>query len=82
MRDIVTDLPQLTVECWAPDSVEASNLARFCRGLLHAWPRDDLGRDVGRVSEVGGLAFFPDPLTDSPRYQFTVQVSLRGYAAT
>lgn len=81
-RDVVTDQPQLTVECWGTDSVQAGNLARFCRALMHAWPRDDQhGRDVGRVSEVGGLAAFPDPLSDQPRYQFTVQVAMRGYAA-
>jgi hypothetical protein len=35
---------------------------------------------VRRVSEVAGPQDFPDPVSESPRYQFTVQIDTRGAA--
>jgi hypothetical protein len=33
---------------------------------------------VRKVAEVGGLQAFPDPLSGTPRYQFTAQFQTRG----
>ena len=75
------DHPRVTVECWAADGPAAFALARLARALMWALPADEThGRDVRKVSEVGGPAFYPDPATTSPRYQFTVELHVRGSA--
>lgn len=77
-RDVVTDRPQVTVECWESSSVEASATARLCEGLLFSAAGSSVGGVwVRRVESVGGVQFFPDPDTNSPRYQFTVRLDVR-----
>ena len=76
-----TDTPTITVQCWDDDTVDASGLCRLTRALLWALPADAThGADIRKVVEVGGPAFFPDPATDLPRYQFSVQLNVRGAA--
>ena len=80
-ENIVTDRPQLTVECWAGSTVTASSLARSCHGLMHSAAGFTVGDVwVRRVEDVGGVQFFPDPDTAKPRYQFTVRWHVRGTA--
>lgn len=80
-ENVVTDRPQLTVECWAADTVTASDLARSCHGLMHSAAGFTVGTIwVRRVEDVGGVAFFPDPDTAKPRYQFSVRWYVRGTA--
>lgn len=75
----VTDTALLVAQCWDTDTIGASTLARLVRALLWALPADAThGADVRRVDEVGGLAFFPDPNTDLPRYQLSVEINIRG----
>lgn len=79
--NMVTDRPQLTVECWAGSTVDASELARVCQGLMHAAGGTSVGDIwVRKVEEVGGVQFLPDPDTNSPRYLFTVRWHVRGTA--
>lgn len=77
-RDLVTDSATILVECFADDGVTAADDAKIDRALLMASAR--LSKDVTRVTDVGGVVFLPDPDTNKPRYQFVVQLDLRGAA--
>ncbi|WP_193510481.1 hypothetical protein [Cryobacterium sp. BB736] len=77
-RDLVTDSPRLLVECFGPSTVAASDRAKITRALMLASAR--LTKKVTRATEGGGVAFLPDPDTNQPRYQFVVQLDLRGVA--
>ena len=76
-RSLAQEDAQITVQCWDADSPEASDLARIVRGLLWAMSINANGVVAHVPTEVGGPAFFPDPDTNLPRYQFTVIVRLR-----
>ena len=78
VRDIVTDSPLLLIECFAADTVTASELARVTRALMLASAR--LSAKVTRAVDGDGVSFLPDPTTNNPRYQFVVQLDLRGSA--
>lgn len=77
-RDLVTDSPRILVECFALDTVAASDLAKVARALLLAAAR--LSDGVTKATDGGDVAFLPDPDTNQPRYQFVVQLDLRGTA--
>jgi hypothetical protein len=80
-RDLVTDQPMVTVECWGEDEPSASDLARLCRALVWSWGGSAAaGAWIRAVREVGGVVSLPDPATALPRYQFTVQLDTRGEA--
>lgn len=69
----------LVFECWEADTVKASDLARLAKAYVHAMAGENVaGNWVYKVTEVGGLAYNPDPESDYPRYQFTVSLDLRG----
>ena len=71
--NLVQERPLLIIECWAPDSVAAFNLA------ADAWQVLDGAEDA----TVNGVTFGsmslaspinqPDPDTTNPRYTFTAQ---------
>ena len=68
----------ILVECWAPTEKAASALARTTYALLFALDGEDVdGRHVVGVTEVGGVVSFQDE-TGAPRYQFTVELLIRG----
>lgn len=77
-KNLVTDAPTILVECFADDTVTAEADARIDRALLLAAAR--LSDDVTKTTDVGGPSFLPDPDTNLPRYQFVVQLDLRGTA--
>lgn len=78
---LVSDNPMLTIECWSTDTVKASDLARRARAHVGAMAQTTInGAWVRSVREVGGPMSFPDPVTESPRYQFTVLLDVRGDA--
>lgn len=77
--NLVTDRPLVTVEAWATSTTAAENLASRARAYMGALAQSSHGEAwVRRVVEVVGLQSFPDPETESPRYQFTVQMDVRG----
>lgn len=81
-RNQVSHEAQVTVECWAPDSVKASDLARLCHALTGSMAGAIFsGVWVRAVRLVGGPTFFPDPDTSTPRYQFTARLDVRPAAA-
>ncbi|TKT03443.1 hypothetical protein [Streptomyces lasalocidi] len=75
------DSPLLAFECWGSTTVEASELCRLARAYVTAMAGEKVnGTWVYKVREVGGPAFFPDPDSDSPRYQFSVAIDMKGVA--
>ncbi|WP_157509584.1 hypothetical protein [Leifsonia sp. Root4] len=71
----VLDQPQITVDAWAANEVDAFELAAKCReALLNNASQMQLVRGA---TEVGGLHLNPDPGTNTPRYRFTVGLSVR-----
>ena len=79
-RNLMTDSPQLTFECWAATDADAAGLAGLVRAVVGAASSLPLplGAQCSRVQEVGGPVSFPDPDTALPRYHFTMSLELRG----
>lgn len=76
--DVASDVAQLTVECWAPDGVSASSIARTSYAhMLSASGSTAGGVFIRKAETVGGVQFFPDPDITKPRYQFTVRWHVR-----
>lgn len=80
-RDLVTDQSLVVVECWADVETVASDLGQLTRAHVYGLAQSDVDGDYVRsVREIGGLQRFPDPISESPRYQFTVQIDTKGVA--
>lgn len=79
-RDLVTASPSLMFECWAPLlASKACSLANLTSALVYSARGEMLsGLTVYQVTPFAGPAFVPDPVTDQPRYRFTVSVDVRG----
>lgn len=76
---LVVDTAVVTLEAWASTPAAAADLAEQCRSVIHAAEGtvvDDV--PVYRVDDVGAPSDLPDPLSDQPRYQFSVLVATRG----
>lgn len=83
-RDLVTDVAQVTVECYAKTGGQAANLAAVVRGLINAAERAGVMGEVPvyEVVEFSGPYLDPDP--DAPtlsRYSATYSIAVRGTAA-
>lgn len=75
------DSPVLVFECWGSTTIEASELARLARAYVDAMAGEKVnGVWVFKVREVGGPAYFPDPDSSLPRYQFSVAIDMKGVA--
>lgn len=66
VADHVVASSLLSVQCWAADSVAASQLAREAAAHLRAWAL--------YVARTSTPASFPDPATSLPRYVFTAEL--------
>ncbi|AYN56829.1 tail terminator [Arthrobacter phage Andrew] len=82
-RDLLVDVPQLTLTSWAAtsaDEIRASDIARRAHAHLRAAER--LGfMGATPVSEVAAFSLpynDPDPTTGRARYSATYGVSMRG----
>lgn len=77
----VADDALLTIESWAADPSDAHDLAQLARAHVHALRGQVVaGAAVYRTADAAGPQSLPDPLSDEPRYSFTVSVALRGAA--
>lgn len=74
---LVIALGELAIQCWGPDDVQASNLARLTESMVLDLHGNHSGVWVRNVSSMGGISYFPDPESTQPRYQFAVQVNVR-----
>lgn len=77
---IPTERAQITVECWADTEALAHDLAQVSRALVGALAGVVEGVMFYKVDEVAGPGHLPDPLSDQPRYIFTVLLTVRGEA--
>lgn len=77
---LVTDRPMVQVIVWGASWSAAHDLAAKVRRVVRSVQLIE-GNPVYRVREVGGLSRSPDPVDGAPRYQFTVEVSVRGFNA-
>jgi hypothetical protein len=78
-RNLVLSSRLVIVQCWDLDAVKASELAEWCYAILRSAQHDATAPDVRNVAIVSAPQSFPDPDTSTPRYQFTVQLDLRGH---
>lgn len=79
--NLTTSRRSVIVQCWDTDRVAAANLAESCFALMKALQGNQTrGAFVRKVTAVGAPVYFPDPLTELPRYQFTVSLDLAGRA--
>jgi hypothetical protein len=78
-RDRITDQPMVVFEAWAPDIGSAAELGAELQARVYALAQTahPLGW-VRAVREIGGLQSFPDPISKTPRYQFTAMFDTRG----
>lgn len=80
-RNVVTDEPQIGLDCWAPTEAAAHDLAQYCRAIVHRAVGTTIeGVFVSRVDEFGGPQNFPDPDSDQPRYVLSFVAAMRGTA--
>lgn len=80
-QNLVTDGAVLIIQAWSKDKATAHDLCMLARAHIHAMPGTTVGSTwVYKVTEVGGPGYLPDPDTNTPRYQFTVQLRTRGTA--
>lgn len=71
----IVDNPLITVEAWSLDSADAAELAEAARtALLHETAAIPL---VRRSTEITGPYWIPDPESKTPRYRFSVQLTVR-----
>lgn len=71
----VIDQPTVTVDAWAPRSAEAEDIARVAR---EAFLNDMLGLPlVAAVEEISGPYSVPDPDSGTPRFRFSVRLTVR-----
>ena len=80
-RDMVTESATIAVECWDAKPSDALSLAQEARAHIHALTGQTIsGLTVYRTQEFAGPAMLPDPVSELPRYVFTVSVDVRGTA--
>lgn len=78
----VVDGAQLTFDCWAATPPAAMDLAQLARKLVqHAVGTVQSGSPIHAVEEFAGPQDLPDPVSNTPRVSFTLQVQIRGLAA-
>lgn len=71
----VLDVPTVTVDVWAPSSVQAADLAEDARGaFLHHYTDMPL---VRAVEEITGPYSVPDPESGAARYRFSMRLTVR-----
>lgn len=71
--------PRVDIECWAAKWEDAADIARFMKALVYTMQNRT---PVRQVSDFLGLTPIRDPLSDQPRYLFTVELTMRGEAFT
>lgn len=77
---LVTESPMVQFIVWGGTWSSAFALAARVRRIVHSVTALE-GVPAYRVREVGGLSRSPDPVDGSPRYQFTVEIQVRGFNA-
>lgn len=80
-ENLVTDGAQMLLECWSDTESDAAELCKLARALVWAMDGQQIaGVWVRRVQEFSGPVNLPDPDTTMPRYQVSMNLSLKGAA--
>ncbi|SNY84037.1 hypothetical protein SAMN04244553_3590 [Nocardia amikacinitolerans] len=80
--NLVTDRPRIVAECWDSIGAGAADLARIVRALIRATAPGYIGPVwVNKVIDLG-IAFIPDPDTNTPRYLVSAELHVRGEELT
>lgn len=74
---VVSQTPMVTFLCWGESRSAAARLAARIKAHMAACRQLD-GLPVYRVKTIGLPVFRPDPDTNRPRYQFTLEIHVRG----
>jgi hypothetical protein len=85
-RNLVVDESQLTIEAWAESEQVAQDMAQLARAIVGAARGDVLdGVPIYRVDDVtgpgalpSGPVYTPDPISQQPRFSFSMLVACRG----
>lgn len=76
--DLVSEWSMLSCQTWAEESVRASALCRLVKAHLCALDGQLVdGVFVQKVRVVGAPLYFPDPDSNTPRYQTTLEIRHR-----
>lgn len=80
--NLVTDGAQLTIEAWAATEADAHDLAQAARAIINSLQATITGGvTVYGVTELGGPANLPDPVSEQSRFTWSTIVNVRGVAA-
>ena len=74
---LVSQRAMVTFICWGKSRADAMRFAETIRAHVRGC-RELAGLPVYRVREIGGPTSRPDPETGRQRYQFTLELSVRG----
>jgi hypothetical protein len=78
-RNLVIDEPQLSFECWGSTPEEAHDLAQLTRAhVLSLSGGSFAGVEFYRFRELAGPGDLPDPLSEQPRFVFSIATGVRG----
>lgn len=78
-QTLVSDNPMVVFEAWSNSHEDAHSIAQAARALVHAARGQVLdGVAVYGIVEISGPADLPDPLSNQPRFTFTLTVAVRG----
>lgn len=76
--DLVSEWSMIACQTWAADSVRASELCRLVKAHLLALDGQMVGEVfIQKVRVIGAPLYFPDPDSNSPRYQTTLEIRHR-----
>lgn len=78
MANLITDAPVLIIQAWAQSKEDAYDLCKLIRAHVNALARNGLVDWANRVDEAAGPGYLPDPDSETPRYQLTIQILVRG----
>lgn len=80
---VITEWVRITVQSWAADAITAGDDNEVCRALIGAMAGTvQSGVPVYAVNEISRPQQQPDPISESPRSVFTVELHVRGSLLT
>lgn len=71
---LITDEPQVVVECWAENDDVAEDMAAICAGLIYEMPQEITGVIYTEITQRPNR--FPDGESQQSRYTLTFRVRI------
>lgn len=80
---VVSEQATVTVEAWAKTWRRAQDVAQLARQAIHDIEGEIVnGLVFYKVTEFAGPARLPDPVSNFPRFVFTVSIDVRGFTSS